>query len=193
MKPPDHTALRRRSLAAGILALGGVSAVVGARWAGRQGESLGDLKPCARQGRPVSLTLSGPEGRTLSLTRQQGAPFLLHVWATWCAPCLRELPRLEAFFQRWGADCPVIPIALQSGSPEAVQTFLHRRALDHVPAWTISAEVFGNWIGRSAAGVPVTILIDDKGYRRAASGGSMAWNDTGAGPALRHVLMEARS
>ena len=43
-----------------------------------------------------------PNGEVLRLSQFQGKPLVLNFWATWCTPCVEEMPLLEAFFQEAG-------------------------------------------------------------------------------------------
>nr|WP_249199850.1 TlpA disulfide reductase family protein [Gluconobacter sp. Dm-62] len=136
----------------------------------------------------VGFGLSGAAGARDALASRRGAPFLLHVWATWCPPCRHELPGLAAFMKAWGADCPVIPVAVSSGSPDDIQAFLTRNDVVGLPAWTVTGEDLKMLSGNGALAIPVTFLIDNAGRVRATAAGSLDWAGPGAADAVRRVL-----
>jgi len=139
---------------------------------------------------PVDLQLSGPDGNTGSLTAQRGKPFLLHVWATWCGPCKRELPQLDAFYAKLESPA-IIPVAVDSGTPEKVDAFLKKAGLSHLPAWTIDKHKFKEWLGTPQFAIPVTFLIDAKGLVRATSEGGIDWAAPDAMAQYQAILASA--
>ena len=83
--------------------------------------------PVARRGETIpAITLPDLDGtpRTLS-TAWPGRPLLVNVWASWCGPCIEEMPELQRFAAEQGANgVQVVGIALDD--PTSVQTFLKR-------------------------------------------------------------------
>ncbi|MFT8715891.1 TlpA family protein disulfide reductase [Gluconobacter potus] len=154
----------------------------------RRGMPIDRLMPGKAVSGPVGFGLSGPGGVRYALTSRRGAPFLLHVWATWCLPCRHELPGLVAFMKTWGPDCPVVPVAVSSGSPEEIHAFLERNDVAGLPVWTVAGEDLKAWCGNRALAIPVTFLIDGAGCIRATAAGSLDWAAPGAPAALRRVL-----
>src|SRR5690606_18069835 len=62
---------------------------------------VGALPPGPAVGRPApDFTLTTLEGETLALSELRGTPVVLNFWATWCGPCQREMPALQAAAQR---------------------------------------------------------------------------------------------
>jgi thiol-disulfide isomerase/thioredoxin len=83
--------------------------------------------PVAREGMPLpSLTLPDPDGRPTALTGlTAGRPAVINVWASWCGPCIKEMPILDAFAREQGANgVRMVGIALDD--PQSVRTFLAR-------------------------------------------------------------------
>ncbi|GBQ92278.1 TlpA family protein disulfide reductase [Gluconobacter albidus] len=181
----------RRNVVAGTAGLAILVGVGAAKLAGtvvRRGMPVGRLMPGQAMSEPVTLGLSGPEGSQSTLASRRGVPFLLHVWATWCPPCRHELPALAAFTRAWGPDCPVVPVAVSSGSPDDVHAFLSRNGIVGLPAWTVDGIALKAWYGAAELAIPVTFLIDGKGRIRATAAGPLDWGASGAADALRRVL-----
>jgi thiol-disulfide isomerase/thioredoxin len=66
---------------------------------------------------PYHLNLTTPSGAPLPLDRFRGRPFVVNLWATWCGPCRRELPMLDAVASRPGE----VPILLaDQGEAQAI-------------------------------------------------------------------------
>nr|WP_249202232.1 TlpA disulfide reductase family protein [Gluconobacter kondonii] len=146
------------------------------------------LLPGRAVSEPVTLSLSGPEGAHSSLVSRRGTPFLLHVWATWCPPCRHELPALAGFMRAWGTDCPVVPVAVSSGSPDDVRAFLDRNGIVDLPTWTVDGTALKDWYRAAALAIPVTFLIDDAGRIRATAAGPLDWRSSDAVGVLHQVL-----
>ncbi|KXV21170.1 TlpA disulfide reductase family protein [Gluconobacter japonicus] len=182
----------RRGFIAGVGCVGIAAALSGAAWAEKQENlrSVKSLKAGKAQLDPVTLQLSGPSGANTSLEAQRGKPFLLHVWATWCGPCKQELPKLDAFMASLGTDCPIIPVAVASATPEKVAAFLDAAGLKHIPAWTVDKAAYKAWLKTSDVAIPVTYLIDGSGRLRASAEGGVNWSAPDAAQQLHDIFAE---
>lgn len=103
-------------------------------------------------------TLDGPE---LAVRTLRGKPLLLNFWATWCAPCVRELPEIEAFLKSrpgWQG------LGLAIDRKEAVQEFLGRLPLS-LPLALGGAQglELGRQLGNSQGGLPFSVVFDARG------------------------------
>ncbi|GIX34796.1 MAG: thioredoxin [Lysobacteraceae bacterium] len=105
-----------------VLALAGAWAGL---WAGRVLSPNPSVPPGAG-GMAPDLVVHGLDGTRRPLSAWRGEPVLVNYWATWCAPCVEELPRLEALHTAGeGERIEVIAIARED-DPVAVQAFLAR-------------------------------------------------------------------
>jgi thiol-disulfide isomerase/thioredoxin len=119
----------------------------------------------AKRGELVpSMTLPDSNGSPVALPGAwAGRPTLVNLWATWCAPCLKEMPELQAFAHGQGdTGVRVVGIALDDAS--AVREFLQAHAISYPslvdPAGTADA---GVRLGNPAGVLPYTVLIDAHG------------------------------
>ena len=101
-------------------------------------------------------------GETRKLADLAGRPALLNFWATWCAPCLAELPLLDRTHRERGRDLQIIGIAVDS--PEAVHRFQSKVPLA-LDVWIADANALDLLpkLGNRAGGLPFSVLVDGQG------------------------------
>lgn len=106
-----------------------------------------------------------PEGGELSMQAFRGRPLVINFWATWCPPCVRELPLLDEFARsRAAQELPCIALAIDG--VEQVQAFIRRTPIG-VPvgvAGTARLDLIRQ-LGNAQAGLPFTVLLDAQGQR----------------------------
>lgn len=78
----------------------------------------------------LELRAEDLDGTTWTHERLQGRIMLVDFWATWCAPCLVELPFLKRARSRYGDDFEVLGISLDTGSRRALVSWLNRQGVD---------------------------------------------------------------
>lgn len=135
----------------------------------------------------INLRLNGPNGQTLDLASRRGHPFILHIWATWCGPCKKELPHLNAFLHAH-RDAPVVTVAVASGDAGKVSAFLDKTDNHAITPWTADKNAVKQWLGQSTIAIPVTILVDANGYPRAQSESDVDWDDPRAEQQISDVF-----
>ena len=112
------------------------------------------------------LQLQQPDGQSLALASLRGQPLLVNFWATWCPPCVRELPLIDRFAQAQagagGRGVQVLGIAVDQAA--AVQKWLSRQPL-HFPVALAGAGGVGltRSLGNTHGGLPFTLLFDAAG------------------------------
>ena len=153
---------RRRWLygaAAAVVAAGG------AGWAAlawRQGQTSAAAVPAGlwQQSFPT------PEGGVLDLQALRGQPLVLNFWATWCPPCVAELPLLSSFSRENAANgWQVLGIAVDQAA--AVRAFLTRVPVDFPVALAPQGGVaLSRSLGNLAGGLPFTVVFGADGQVR---------------------------
>ncbi len=130
------------------------------------------------------LPFKDGDGQETSLAAFRDRPVLVNLWATWCAPCVKELPTLDALADRPGAPV-VMALSQDMAAPEQVRAFLAERNI------ALEAYQDAGMDMSSALGVqilPTTILYGSDGKEVWRFTGDLDWN----GPQAAELLGQAR-
>ena len=99
------------------------------------GEATGTIDR-SHKGTPLpTFTLNDPAGQKLALPSLKGKPTLINLWATWCAPCIAELPTLNSISNRADMNVRIVTVSQDMEEPAKVQTFLDQKGFAQLPAW----------------------------------------------------------
>jgi thiol-disulfide isomerase/thioredoxin len=124
------------------------------------------------------LAFSDAEGRKRQLSDFRGRTVLVNLWATWCVPCRKEMPALDALQGKLGGDrFEVVAINIDTRDPEKPKAFLRDGALARLGYFhDVSARVFQDLkgVGR-ALGMPTSVLVDGAGCEIATIAGPAEW------------------
>ena len=104
-----------------------------------------------------------PGGENLDMANFQGKPLLLNFWATWCPPCIEELPLIDAFWRKNTAIGHQV-VALAIDQPSAVRKFLSRQALGFpVGLAGLEGTQLAKSLGNAVGGLPFTVFFKPDG------------------------------
>jgi thiol-disulfide isomerase/thioredoxin len=150
--------MNRRQLTGALVGVGGLAAAAGAWWSWqRQSGSSAEWKAAQAQ------RFVQPSGGEFALAEFQGKPLLLNFWATWCAPCIAELPLLDQFSrERAGKGWQVVGLAVDGPTP--VREFLRqhpvgfRIGLAGMEGLELSAT-----LGNSRQVLPFSVVVSAQG------------------------------
>lgn len=109
------------------------------------------------------LEFDRPVGGTLQMASLRGRPLLLNFWATWCTPCVEELPMLDAFYrERSAAGWQVLGLAVDQVAP--VNSFLRRYPVHFPVAMAGMAGVaLSKSLGNISGGLPFSVVLGSDG------------------------------
>ncbi len=128
-------------------------------------------------------------GSDVSLSKWQGKVVLLNLWATWCAPCRKEMPDLAALQkQLGGADFEVVALSIDRKGAAASQAFLKEVGADSLALYTDVDSA--SLQALQALGLPATILIDRKGLEAGRLLGPAQWSAPEAIALVKAVIAE---
>jgi len=115
------------------------------------------------------------KGLQESLADHQGKVVLVNLWATWCAPCVREMPSLDALQARLGGtDFEVMAISMDSEGLGVAKDFLSHHGIKNLKAYNESS--FGLAQDFNAEGIPTSILLNKQGLEIGRVVGPAEWD-----------------
>ena len=199
---PLRKASRRIPIAVAIIVLGAAIGYVGVYGiGGLTGNPPGDpacrpavdlarkIAPLAR-GEVAALTMASKpllvpdlafedaEGKPRKLSDWRGRTVLVNLWATWCVPCRKEMPALDALEAKLGgADFEVVAINIDTRDADKPKQWLTETGITRLAYYADrSAAVFQELkaVGR-AFGMPTTVLVDPQGCEIASLAGPAEW------------------
>ena len=122
-----------------------------------------------------------------TLADYKGKYVLLNFWATWCAPCRKEMPQLDALQKEFGGDrFEVLTIATGRNSPEGIKRFFEEAGVESLPRHQDPRQALASQMG--IFGLPITVLIDPDGQEIARLRGDAEWNSESARAIVRTLI-----
>jgi thiol-disulfide isomerase/thioredoxin len=205
--PPRPTATRRIPLAigavvigavlgfAGIYGIGGVKRNATGDSACRPAVALSSKIAPLAHGEVAALTMAttplqlpdlafeDADGKPRKLSDWRGRTVLVNLWATWCVPCRKEMPALQALQTKLGGPkFEVVAVNIDTRDPEKPKTFLRDANLTKLDFFSDQkAKVFQDLksVGR-ALGMPTSVLVDGAGCEIATIAGPAEWDSDDA-------------
>lgn len=188
---------RRRVLLSAVFAVAVAGSAAAALFIAEGGLS-GTRPPAFRGGldvfKPASPPRAAPEiaftdaaGHPLSLADFRGKTVLLNFWATWCAPCVQEMPSLDRLQQHLGSDrFAVVAISVDREGLGVVRPFLAKTQIESLATYVdpkgASMRAFG------VRGLPTTFVIDGNGREVGHIEGQAKWDTPEAEALVRYYL-----
>ena len=142
----------------------------------------------SHKGQPApDVGFTNGDGAETSLTEVSGKPTLVNLWATWCAPCVKELPTLNALAQAHAKDgrLGVIAVSQDMGPQGSVEAFLAELKTDELGAYHDPKMALSGAL--DAQILPTTILFDAQGKEVWRYVGDLDWTS----PEAAKLLSEA--
>jgi len=135
---------------------------------------LGEFVPSSQPFAAPTISLTDSGGHTLELSALRGKLVLVNLWATWCEPCLREMPSLERLQSRLGERIAVLAVSEDRGGNKAVEPFIAKLGLKSVKIYIDPKSEVGHAFG--ARGLPTSVLIDREGKVLGRVEGAAEWD-----------------
>jgi thiol-disulfide isomerase/thioredoxin len=135
----------------------------------------------ANQGKPAPATqFKDPEGKTVTLADFKGKPVLVNLWASWCAPCVKELPTLDALARSGGIR--VLAVSQDSGPHASVVAFLKEHRIASLEPYQDPKMGLSGALGAEV--LPSSILFDADGKEVWRYVGDLDWTGRDAAKLL---------
>ncbi len=137
---------------------------------------------------PLSqVTFENAQGKRLTLADFKGKVVLLNIWATWCPPCVHEMPTLDKLQKMLGGKSfAVVPLSVDKGGIFTVKSFYDDNFISDLPVYVDPTTNVLDTL--SILGTPTTILIDKQGKEVARTMGPQDWTQPAIVAQIRHYI-----
>ena len=143
---------------------------------------LGEFIPASPLLPAPAISFVDLAGNTVSLSEFTGKIVLVNLWATWCEPCLREMPSLERVQSRLGDKIAVVAISEDHGGSKTVEPFIDKLGLKSVKIYLDPKSAIERAL--KVRGLPTSFLIDREGRVLGRVEGAAEWD----APKLLEIL-----
>ena len=138
------------------------------------------------------FTLENMQGEKVNLADLRGKVVIVNFWATWCAPCIREVPSLDRLQAELGPEgLQVVAVSVDRAGAEIVGPFLAELGVTRLDI--LLDPKFRSARAFSISGLPATFVIDPEGRLVGGLEGPAEWDSPDALALLRYYLPEAAS
>jgi len=156
----------------------------------------GDMQKLVIHSKPKKMTATvfwDRDGNEISLSDYKGKTLLVNFWATWCTPCLKEMPDLSALQAKLGGDTfEVLTIAVGNKNPlPVIEHFFKKTKITNLPTLVDPKQKFSRPNG--VFGLPVTLIVDANQNELARLTGPADWASPEAVEIIRAFLPVAET
>jgi len=145
----------------------------------------------SHKGKPApAVTFNDADGNAMGLGNFTGKPTLVNLWATWCAPCVKELPTLDRLAQAQGGNMNVVAISQDDGPHASVVAFLQANKITHLGAFQDPKLALSGAL--EAPVLPTTVLLDGNGKEVWRYVGDLDWTSGEAAKLLAEGRVQPR-
>ncbi len=139
------------------------------------------------------VSFQRPDGKETRLTQFSGKPLLLNLWATWCAPCVKELPTLDRLAKGPDKDraLQVLAVSEDFGPHASVVAFLNTHKIEKLAAFQDSKSDLSSGLGAEV--LPTSILFDAQGREVWRYVGDLDWTSPEAAKLLSEAAAPTKS
>ena len=153
-------------------------------------EALRVVKPKIAKPAPV-FTLKRLKGGDISLEDLKGKTVLLHFWATWCKPCIKEIPMMEKFYNDFkDKKFEILAVSIDRGNIKDVESFVKMTGMTFPvlldQEQTVRKKYFIN-------GLPTSYLIDDEGKLKGFISGERDWSSEDATLLMNSIIQKSNT
>jgi thiol-disulfide isomerase/thioredoxin len=147
-------------------------------------ETIGTLDRSHKGEAGPTTAFESPAGATVTLASFRGKPVLLNLWATWCAPCVKEMPTLDTVAGTFGDKLQLLTVSEDLEGAAKVDPFFQKAGFKHLQPYLDKQAALSLGMG---VNLPTTILYDSQGREVWRMLGGMDWT----GQTAHDLLAEA--
>jgi len=121
------------------------------------------------------LTLHKLGGKTIRLNEYKGKWVFLNFWATWCPPCVQEMPEMEMFYKKFkDKNLVMLAVSVDKDDPARISSFIK----DHGFTFDVFLDPSGDSLDQfGTSKIPSTFIINPKGEIVSQASGPRSWMD----------------
>jgi len=136
---------------------------------------------------PVLVSFVDKDGMEMDISAYKGKVVLLNFWATWCAPCRKEMPMLEALQKELGGnDFSVVTMATGRNPVALIERFFEKINVTALPILRDPNQAYARRM--AVLGLPMTMILDREGREIARMRGDAEWDSADALAILQAVI-----
>jgi thiol-disulfide isomerase/thioredoxin len=135
---------------------------------------LGEFIPAAPPQPAPEISFSDSAGNTTTLADFEGKFLVLNLWATWCVPCLEEMPSLERLQAKFGPALTVVAVSEDRGGDKVVAPFVAEHQIDTIRIYLDPKSAVSHAF--AVRGLPTTLVIDAEGRVLGKVEGEADWD-----------------
>jgi thiol-disulfide isomerase/thioredoxin len=157
-----------------LLVASGLSAAKGGDSDTADRTKLGEFVASSNPFPAPSVALTDTNGKTVELTDFRGKLVIFNLWATWCEPCLREMPSLDRLQSHFGDRVAVLGVSEDRGGAKTVEPFIGKLDLKSLKIYIDPKSDVGHAF--EVRGLPTSFLIDHDGKVLGRVEGAADWD-----------------
>jgi thiol-disulfide isomerase/thioredoxin len=151
--------------------------------------AMKDLKVMPAGAPPPSQPILGPDGKSTDLTQIKAPVVVVNLWATWCAPCVTEMPTLAKLQAAYPGRILVVPVSMDTAKDrEKARAFIAQ--YPPLPFYQDPKAAMVFTVTPPAEGLPTTLLYGRNGRERARVSGGADWSGPDAHAVIEALLAE---
>ena len=148
-----------------------------------------DLKVTVAGAPPPSQPILGPDGKSIDLSQIKAPVVVVNLWATWCAPCVTEMPTLAKLQAAYPGRILVVPVSMDTAKDrDKARAFIAQ--YPPLPFYQDPKAAMVFTVTPPAEGLPTTILYGRNGRERARVSGGADWSGPDAHAVIEALLAE---
>lgn len=159
---------------------GGAQAYPGMQQSTKPVESTVDLINVLPKTFPIKpVAFNDVDGKAIDFSHYKGKVIMVNMWATWCPPCVRELPAIERLAAKFKSeDFALLPISIDAEGKQQVQSFLNSLGMTEFNSYYDPEQNLGQVFPLDT--IPATFILDQNGQLIAFVRSFVDWDDTKA-------------